>query len=89
MSQNKRTIIRTETREIWTVRRRGKSNLTFWCDKCRTQAEWLSLIEMSRLSGITVKEILNLIKAGLIHSLVTAEGQPAACANSLVAALRP
>lgn len=88
MPQNKRTIIRTQTREIWTVRRRGKSNATYWCEECRMPAEWLSLLETARVSGITLKEIQRLIKTGIIHSHDTPQGQPFACANSLVAALR-
>jgi hypothetical protein len=86
MSQNKRTIIRTETREVWVVRR-GKSKRTLWCEECRTHAEWLSLLDTARLSGFTLKEITGLIKTGLIHFQETTEGESVACANSLIAAL--
>lgn len=88
MPPKKRTIIRTETREVWTVRGGGKSRRILWCEECRTPAEWLSLLEMARLSGITLKEILGLIRDGVILSRETTEGPPFACANSLVAALR-
>ena len=87
MSQTKRTIIRTETREVWVVRRRGKSRPVSWCDECRMPAEWLSLLETARLSGITLKEIIRLIKAGLIHFQETPEGEAVACTKSLIAAL--
>jgi hypothetical protein len=87
MAANKRTIIRTETRETWIVRRPGKAKQTGWCKKCQLESEWLNLLDTARLSGITLKEIIGLIKAGLIHFRETPEGEPVACANSLVAAL--
>jgi hypothetical protein len=88
MSQNKRTIIRTETREVWVVRRRGgKPKCTHWCEECRNESEWLTLLDTARLSGITLKEIMRLIKVGLIHFQETPDGESFACGNSLVAAM--
>ena len=88
MSQTKRTIIKNETREIWIVRRGGgKARKTGWCEQCRNESEWLSLLETARLSGISLKEIVGLIKAGSIHFQETPDGESVACANSLVAAL--
>ena len=88
MSQTKRTIIRTETREVRVVRcRGGKPRKIRWCEACRNESEWLTLLDTARLSGITLKEIMRLIKAGLIHFQETPGGESVACANSLVAAL--
>ena len=82
MKRTKRTIIRTETKEILIVRQLSKSAYTDWCGECQKQVNWLSLVETTNKSGLSTREIFRLIEAGEIHFQEMPEGHPFICLNS-------
>ena len=86
--RTKRTIIKTQTREIFIVRRAGESSRIFRCDECRRDAEWLTLAASAKISGFGLREIFRLIETGAIHFEETTENQLLVCKNSLAAARR-
>lgn len=88
MRRTKRTITKTETREIFIVRRINNSSRVLRCDECRRETEWLTLAASSKISGFGLREIFRLIETGEVHFQETPENQPLVCKNSLAAARR-
>ena len=88
MRRSRRTIIKTETREIFIVRRTGHANPIRRCHECGGETEWLSLAASVKITGLDWREIFRRIETGAIHFQETSERQPVICKNSLAAAFR-
>jgi hypothetical protein len=86
MRRSKRTSIRTETKEIWIIRRNEATGIVVWCEDCEAEVQCLSLAETAGFKGLRQSEIFRLVKAGDVHIRETADGLLLICLNSLLSA---
>ncbi len=84
MTNSKRILITTESREIFIVRRRGAEIFQDFCADCQAEVEMLTLDAAIVLSGITAREIVRLAETGAIHFQETANGHLYICRQSLI-----
>ena len=83
MTNAKRILITTESREIFIVRINGKSNVWGFCEICAAETEMLTLDESVCAAGKSARELIHQIESSAIHSLETASGHLLVCQNSL------
>lgn len=83
MTNAKRILITTESREIFIVRMNGKSDVQRFCETCAAETSMLTFDESVSAAGKTAREMIRQIEAGAIHSAETASGHLLVCQNSL------
>ncbi len=86
MTKPKKILITTDSREIFILRAKGKSEIRGFCADCGRETEMLSLDEAVSFSGIRTLEICRQISeggGGKIHFLETASGHLLVCRDSL------
>ena len=84
MTNSKRILITTTSREIYIVRQRGAEVFEDFCAGCAAEVEMLSLDAAIVLSGIAAREIVRLAEIGAIHFRETANGHLYVCRESLM-----
>lgn len=84
MIQNaKKILIETETHEIFVVRVSSRSGLRGYCALCAADGDLLTLDESVAFSKTGTLELMDIIRAGSIHSLEASGGHLLVCKNSL------
>lgn len=84
MTNLKKILITTESREIFIVRVKGKNVIQRFCPDCAAESEILTLDEAVSLSNVPMKKLIRLIETGAVHSLETESGHWLVCAASLL-----
>lgn len=84
LKKSKQIFITTEKHEIF-IARNGHRAIQGFCSDCQTEVEMLNLDLAVTHSGKTVRELLELIECGAIHSTETTDGHLLVCRNSLLA----
>lgn len=82
MTNAKRILITTESREIFIVRTNGKESVSGFCEICGREAEMLTLDQAVSMFGIGTLEIIRRIENGEIHSTEVASLHLLICRNS-------
>ncbi|HMY72946.1 MAG TPA: hypothetical protein PLQ88_14105 [Blastocatellia bacterium] len=80
----KKTEIKIETREIWTIRRAQPARHG-WCFSCNARVELVTPEEASLVTGTGLRQIFRQIEQAQIHFLETPAGGVLLCLPSLVA----
>ena len=83
MTNSKRILITTESREIFIVRFKGKSNLRGFCRDCAAETELLTIDEAVSFAETSARELIRLVDSGAAHAIETASGHLLVCQNSL------
>ena len=83
MTNTKKILITTESREIFIVRINGKEIFRGYCESCAAEAEMFDLNSAVSFSGLGARELIRQIEAGTIHSSEIASGHLLVCRNSL------
>lgn len=83
----KKTKIRIETHEVWTIRRpknvaRAASG---WCVSCSAEADFLTTEEASQVIRQSLREIFRRIELSQLHFLESTTGGILICLPSLMA----
>ena len=82
MKKTKTTEITFETDELFIIKRRDEST-RIRCETCGALV-WISIAEAASITRVNELAICEQVKAGLLHSTVTPEGQVLICLNSLL-----
>lgn len=83
MTNAKRILITTESREIF-ILRRGEQQINIgFCETCQAETEMLTLDEAVSLTGESTRDLFRRIEAGAIHPTEIASGHLLVCQNSL------
>lgn len=83
MTNLKKILITTESREVFIVRLAGGSNIQGFCALCMEEVGLLTLDEAVSFSARTTRTIFRQIECAEIHSIETASGHLLVCRNSL------
>ena len=83
MTNSKKILITTESREIFIVRFNRKTGVRGYCAECARETEMMTLDEAVSLTFTATREMIRQIDAGKIHALETASGHLLICRNSL------
>lgn len=83
MTNIKKILITTKSRETFVVRHAGRQHHDGFCEICAAETEMLTLDETVSFTGASVWEIIRRIEAGAVHSIETASGHLLVCQNSL------
>lgn len=83
----KKTEIRIETREIWTIRRAQpiRQVRQGWCLSCGAQVELITPEEAALVTSLGLREIFRQIEQAQVHFLETTAGEVLICLPSLLA----
>jgi hypothetical protein len=73
-----------EDRETHILRRRRRHIVICRCDDCDREARMLTHEDAARISGLATRKIFQMIEAGEIHFVETAEGDLLVCIDSLM-----
>ena len=83
MTNLKKILITTETREVFIVRLNGGSRIRGFCPRCEQEAPLLTLDEAVSFSALFTRELIRRIEQGVVHAIETASGHLLICRNSL------
>ena len=83
MTNTKKILITTESREIFIMRANGKSDVRGFCDACAAEVDLTTLDRAVSLSGLTTIEIVRRVETGEMHFWETASGHLFICKKSL------
>jgi len=83
MKKTKTTEITFETDELFIIKRRDEST-RIRCETCGALVQMVSLAEAASISRVNELAICEQVKARVLHSRVTPEGQVLICLNSLL-----
>ena len=83
MTNLKKILITTESREVFIVRIQGGSNISGFCAVCATEVKLLTLDEAVSFSAMPTRALIRQIESGAIHSVETASGHLLVCRHSL------
>lgn len=67
VAKRKRYLITSESHEIFIVRRNGNKTIRGFCPECQNEVEMLTLDSALNLSGISVRQLVNLAERGRLH----------------------
>ena len=81
MKKTKTTEITFETDEVFIIKRRDEST-RFRCETCGALVQMVSIAEAASITRVNELAIYEQVKARLLHSTVTPEGQILICLNS-------
>jgi hypothetical protein len=82
MTNTKKILITTESREVFFVRVKSKSHIRGFCADCAAETEMLTLDEAMRFARQSTREIVRRAENGDIHFLETANGHLLVCRAS-------
>lgn len=83
MTNAKKILITTTSREIFIVRHGGQKTLRGFCPNCEREVEMLTLDEAVRVSGQSSRAIVRRVEQGSLHFAETDDGHLLICAASL------
>lgn len=83
MTNAKRILITTESREIFIVHGSERQTINGFCEICRAETRMLTLDETVSFTGKSMREMIPEIQTGAVHSIETASGHLLVCQNSL------
>lgn len=83
MKKTKTTEITFETDELFIIKRRNEST-RIRCEMCGALVQMVSIAEAASITPVNELAIYEQVKARLLHSTVTPEGQVFICLNSLL-----
>lgn len=83
MSNLKKILITTESREVFILRINSDSQISGYCAACAEDVPLLTLDEAVSFSALFTREMIRRIECGAIHSVETASGHLLVCRNSL------
>lgn len=83
MTNSKKILITTESREIFIIRNRAESRLKRYCGRCGEETAMLTLEQVVTYAVTNTREMIRRIDEGRIHSLETADGQLLVCTGSI------
>jgi len=83
MKKTKTTEITFETDEFFIIKRPDEST-RIRCETCDALVQMVSMAEATSISRVNELAIYEQVKARLLHSTVTPEGQVLICVNSLL-----
>jgi len=83
MKKTKTTEITFETDELFIIKRRDEST-HIRCEACGALVQMVSMAEAASITDVNELVIHEQVKARLLHSTVTPEGQVHICLNSLL-----
>ena len=83
MKKTKTTEITFETDELFIIKRRDEST-RIRCEICGALVQMISIAEAAGITRVNELAIYEQVKARLLHSTVTLEGQVLICLNSLL-----
>ena len=79
---HKRTEITIETERLLVVSQR-RERTVLWCHGCASSLPMLTVDAAAMIARTTPLVIFDLVKAGKLHSAMTASGRVFICSNSL------
>lgn len=83
MTNAKKILITTESREVFIVRFNENSDMHGWCEACAADTKMLTLDNAVSFAGTPTRELIRQTDAGAIHSIETVGGHLLLCQNSL------
>ena len=83
MTNSKKIVITTESREIVIVRRIAERGFQSYCGTCAAETEMLTLDQGVSCALTNTREMIRRIDEGRVHSLETPSGHLLICRNSL------
>lgn len=83
MTNARKIMITTESREVFIMRVNGNSSVRGFCSKCEAEVELLTLDQAVSISDIRTSDLMRGIEAKKIHGIETDFGQMLICSESL------
>jgi hypothetical protein len=82
--KKRRTVITTETAEVYLVRKAGRPAIAMWCERCSAEVTMLTPDQAVAMTGASARSIFRRAEAGEVHAVETPEGLLLICVNSLI-----
>ena len=80
---SRRTVITFEKLERSYYRLPDSEATVAFCDRCLREVSWLTPIQATAISGLTLREVFRRIEANALHFSESTLGSIHICANSL------
>ncbi len=83
VSHKRRTVITIETRQLTVIRRRHRTLVLAWCERCGRRVEMLMPEQAASLSNARPRAIYRRVESGELHFVETGTGLLLICSASL------
>jgi hypothetical protein len=88
MTNAKKFLVTTASREIFILRRGRQKAIRGFCEICKAETEMLDLNSAVTVFSLGTRELIRQIEIGAVHSSETANKRLLICTESLQAAIR-